>query len=258
LDVRYGLGAYLAVCPGRGQHRRCALASAQSALAVRADESRARPRRMPPPSGGPGGSRAGLRLEPRIHIVSRPGREDDVAEVERLNDGQWHAWDMLLGRREPELGGAEDVLDVVGVNFDWSNRWLHHGSYGQRPPPYDERWRLPLRHLLADVHGRYRRPLFVAETSGEGVRRTTWFRYAAEEVREALRAGLRRSKASATARCSGTSAGTTNATAPTACPRRRRTTAGGRCTRRWRGSAPAAGGVRGAGGGRRGGAAAVA
>jgi hypothetical protein len=96
---------------------------------------------------------------------------------------------MLLGRREPELGGAEDMLDVVGVNFYWNNQWLHQGSFGQPLSPYDERWR-PLRHLLADVHQRYRRPLFVAETSCEGDRRASWFRHVAEEVREALRMGL--------------------------------------------------------------------
>ncbi len=128
-------------------------------------------------------------IDPRIHIVPRPGREDDRAEVERLNDGQWHAWDMLLGRREPELGGSEDTVDVMGVNFYWNNQWEHQGSYGMPLSPYDERWR-PLRHLLADVHERYQRRLFVAETSCEGNRRAFWFSYVAEEVREALRMGL--------------------------------------------------------------------
>ncbi len=128
-------------------------------------------------------------VEPRIHIVPRPGRDDDQADVGRLNDGQWQAWDMLTGRCEPELGGSEDMLDVVGVNFYWNNQWLHQGSHGQPLSPYDERWR-PLRHLLADVHERYRRPLFVAETSCEGDRRASWFRYVAEEVHEALRMDL--------------------------------------------------------------------
>lgn len=128
-------------------------------------------------------------IEPRIHILPRPGCEDDLPEVERLNDGQWHAWDMLLGRREPELGGSEDIVDVVGVNFYWNNQWVHQGSYGVPLSPYDERWR-PLRHLLADVHERYQRRLFVAETSCEGNRRASWFNYVAEEVREALRMGL--------------------------------------------------------------------
>jgi hypothetical protein len=173
-------------------------------------------------------------IEPRIHIVPRPEREDDIAEVERLNDGQWHAWDMLLGRREPELGGAEDMLDAVGVNLYWNNQWVHQGSYGVPLSPCDERWR-PLRRLLADVHARYRRPLFVAETSCEGDRRAAWFRYVAEEVREALRTGLP-VEGGASTPCSATSAGTTTATARTACSRWKRRTAGGRCTRRWRGS----------------------
>jgi hypothetical protein len=128
-------------------------------------------------------------IDPRIHILPRPEHEDDPPEVDRLNDGQWHAWDMLLGRREPELGGSEDMVDVVGVNFYWNNQWVHQGSYGVPLSPFDERWR-PLRHLLADVHERYQRRLFVAETSCEGNRRAPWFSYVAEEVREALRMGL--------------------------------------------------------------------
>jgi hypothetical protein len=130
-----------------------------------------------------------LAVEPRIHIVPRPGRPEDQPDVDALNGGQWEAWDMLLGRREPELGGSEDVLDIVGVNFYWNNQWLHQGHYGQPLSPYDDRWR-PLRHLLGDVHARYNRPLFVAETSCEGDRRAPWFRYVAEEVREAVRMGL--------------------------------------------------------------------
>lgn len=129
-------------------------------------------------------------VEPRIHIVPRPGREEeDRHEVDMLNGGQWEAWDMLAGRLEPELGGAEDMLDVVGVNFYWNNQWWHHGTYGMPLSVFDERWR-PLRDLLADVHARYRRPLFVAETSCEDDRRAPWLRYVAEEVRGAIAAGV--------------------------------------------------------------------
>ena len=66
---------------------------------------------------------------------------------------------------------------------------MHQGSYGVPLSPDDERWR-PLRRLLANVHAPHRRPLFVAETSCEGDRRAAWFRYVAEEVRDALRTGL--------------------------------------------------------------------
>lgn len=129
-------------------------------------------------------------VEPRINIVARPGREEeDRHDVEHLNAGQWEAWDMLAGLQEPELGGGPDMLDVVGVNFYWNNQWWHHGTYGMPLSVFDERWR-PLRDLLADVHARYGRPLFVAETSCEGDRRAPWLRYVSEEVREAIAAGV--------------------------------------------------------------------
>ena len=54
-------------------------------------------------------------VEPRIHVVPRPGHKGDRAAVARLNAAQWEAWDMPLGRREPELGGSEDTFDVAGV-----------------------------------------------------------------------------------------------------------------------------------------------
>ena len=127
-----------------------------------------------------------LQVEPIINIIPRPGHDEDAADCVRLNGGQWEAWDMIAGRRDPELGGSEDLLDVIGVNFYWNNQWLHHGM---PVSPYDERW-IPLRHLLKNVHERYRRPLFIAETSCEGDRRAPWFRYVAEEVREAIRMGV--------------------------------------------------------------------
>ena len=96
---------------------------------------------------------------------------------------------MLAGRLEPELGGGPEMLDVVGVNFYWNNQWWHHGTYGMPLSVFDERWR-PLRDLLADVHARYQRPIFVAETSCEGDRRAPWLRYVAEEVRGAIAAGV--------------------------------------------------------------------
>jgi hypothetical protein len=40
------------------------------------------------------------------------------------------------------------------------------------------------------VYAHFRRPIFVAETSIEGDRRALWLRYVAEEVREAIRAGV--------------------------------------------------------------------
>jgi hypothetical protein len=79
------------------------------------------------------------------------------------------------------------MLDIVGVNYYWNNQWLHEGER-EAVLPSDPRHR-PLRELLVAVNARYRRPIFMAETSIEGEERAPWLRYIGEEVRAAMRAG---------------------------------------------------------------------
>ncbi|MBC4014030.1 beta-glucosidase [Siccirubricoccus deserti] len=129
-------------------------------------------------------------VEPLINTVGRPNVDADIEPAERRNAGMWEAWDMLLGRQAPELGGSEDMLDAIGVNFYWNNQWwLHEGRDAAPLSVFDERW-VPLRALLARVHARFQRPIFVAETSIEGDRRALWLRYVADEVIAALEAGV--------------------------------------------------------------------
>jgi hypothetical protein len=129
-------------------------------------------------------------VEPLIHTHGRPNVDADIEPSIRRNAGVWEAWDMLLGRQAPELGGAEDMLDAIGVNFYWNNQWwLHEGHDAAPMSVFDERW-IPLRDLLARVHARYGRPIFLGETSIEGDRRPLWLRYVAEEVFAALAAGV--------------------------------------------------------------------
>ncbi|MBL6454745.1 beta-glucosidase [Belnapia sp. T6] len=138
-------------------------------------------------------------IDPLIHIVPRPHADPDLAR--HFSAQQYEGWDMLTGRREPELGGSPDAIDAIGVNFYWNNQWLFPDA--ARPPdagpdwrpsrdalsPYDPRWR-PFRAMLAEVHARYGRPLFVAETSIEAAARPDWLRHVCEEVRAAMAAGV--------------------------------------------------------------------
>jgi beta-glucosidase/6-phospho-beta-glucosidase/beta-galactosidase len=39
-----------------------------------------------------------------------------------------------------------------------------------------------MREMLQEIHGRYRRPIFVAETGAEGTARPAWLYYVAREV----------------------------------------------------------------------------
>ena len=61
--------------------------------------------------------------EPVIHIVGDPGRPDDVRQAAEYRSSMFEAWDMLSGRAQPELGGKESYLDVIGVNYYDRNQW---------------------------------------------------------------------------------------------------------------------------------------
>ncbi len=138
-----------------------------------------------------------LAIEPLIHVA--PRREEDTALAEAYyNSAQFQAWDMLSGRLAPELGGGPDMLDVLGVNYYWNNQWACEGQWlsqdrwlceGEPLSPFDPRHR-PLQELLALVHARYDRPVFVAETSIEGDKRAAWLDHVGGQVGAALRAGV--------------------------------------------------------------------
>lgn len=124
--------------------------------------------------------------EPIIHIVGNPAIEGDAVEAEAYSLAQFQAWDMLCGKLVPELGGAPQYLDVIGMNFYEQNEWVHNSKTLSRDDP---RYR-PLHQLIEDVWTRYRRPMFISETGTEDGKRADWFNYVCDEVRTALKSGI--------------------------------------------------------------------
>ena len=125
-----------------------------------------------------------VHTDPIINIVADPERPEDRLAAELHRQSQFAAWDMIAGRREPELGGEERFLDVIGVNYYVHNQWIHEGHVLVPSRPQH----LPVRFMLREVYRRYRRPLFIAETGIEDYARPGWLRYMAGEARAA--AGL--------------------------------------------------------------------
>jgi len=125
-------------------------------------------------------------IDPLINIVPRHRGEAEVVRAHTAS--QWQAWDMVAGREAPELGGAEDLLDVVGVNYYWNNQWVHDA---EPLSVFDPGRYRPFRDMLAEAAARYApRPMFIAETSIEGAGRATWLRYVTEETLAAAAAGV--------------------------------------------------------------------
>lgn len=138
-------------------------------------------------------------VNPRARIVNADPICKVVAPHDRpdLHDhARWfsqhvvyEAWDMLAGRQFPELGGSRRHLDIIGVNYYWTNQW-EHTRPGRHLCPGDPRLTM-VSDLLCDVSDRYGGDLLITETAHVGPLRAPWLRYVTEEVRIALRRGVR-------------------------------------------------------------------
>lgn len=127
-----------------------------------------------------------VHCEPLIAIHHNPANDRPRSEAEGLHQGQFQAFDMLMGRSWPQLGGEPALLDIVGVNYYPRNQWLHLGpTIDVDHPTYR-----PLSDLLFETYARYGRPIFVSETGVEDERRASWLRYVAGEAGRARRRGV--------------------------------------------------------------------
>ena len=123
--------------------------------------------------------------EPLIHIAPKHHGKQEVASAEQRRLSQFEAYDWLMGREKPELGGREDFVDLVGLNFYPHNQWYLDGP----TIPMGHHEYRPLADMLAEVAKRYAKPLFISETGAEGSGRPAWLHYVCDEVRQARSRG---------------------------------------------------------------------
>jgi beta-glucosidase/6-phospho-beta-glucosidase/beta-galactosidase len=132
-----------------------------------------------------------VHVEPLIQVVPPKDRPDLADEAENeMRDDACFAWDVLSGRKNPELGGAPEILDIVGANC-YSFGQMEYREHGPHMAlePTDERIR-PLCDMLDDIWKRYHRPMIIAETSGLGVGRPAWLKDVMEESLAAVDRGI--------------------------------------------------------------------
>src|SRR5215207_8655793 len=118
-----------------------------------------------------------VHVEPLIQVVPPKDRPDLADEAENeMRDDACFAWDVLCGRQHPELGGAPEILDIVGANCY---------SFGQME------YREQGPHMALEPRAeRYHRPMIIAETSGLGVGRPAWLKDVIEESLAAVDRGI--------------------------------------------------------------------
>lgn len=130
-----------------------------------------------------------IHIDPVLHVVpprDRPGLADDALAK---REGQFESWDMISGRKFPELGGDPRYLDIVAVNYYHANQFEYEGQRLFWEEPRDDR-RLPFSRILQEVFRRYQRPLLIGETSHFGTGRAAWILDIAKEVLDVLKLGV--------------------------------------------------------------------
>lgn len=128
--------------------------------------------------------------EPSVNCVTPLSRPELEAEARIYDEAQFEAYDMISGRMSDHLGGREEYLDIIGLNYYYSNQWEHAGP---RIPwdqePRDPRW-LPFRSLILRAWRRYERPIVITETGHFGAGRARWLKEVTCEVLESRKVGV--------------------------------------------------------------------
>jgi hypothetical protein len=135
-----------------------------------------------------------VNVDPLCRVACPPARPDLIEEARDFNERLvFQGWDMLCGRLMPELGGSREHLDIVGINYYWTNQWEWRVPLvdGRIPPlADDDPRRLPLSALVRSVWERYGGEIIIAETSHIGEMRGAWLREVAAESEALLLQGV--------------------------------------------------------------------
>jgi hypothetical protein len=160
---------------GRGPELKCALTTA----AIRGTEAIF--------SACPG---AGIvTVDALCRVVAPADHPELEAAAASFNDtAVFESWDMIAGRLAPELGGREEYLGVVGINYYWTNQWEISRPEAPLLPHHPGRW--PLGRLVEGVAARYGADVLITETSHVGEARGVWLDEVTDEAQSMLARGV--------------------------------------------------------------------
>lgn len=123
-----------------------------------------------------------VHTDPVIHVEPHCGAGPAAcAAAASETESQFEAWDMLCGRKAPELGGAARYLDLPGINYYHNNQW-EQASGARLHWHLKEPRRRPFGALATALWRRYGRPLCITETGHVGEGRGAWLDDFAAEV----------------------------------------------------------------------------
>ncbi|HYX45765.1 MAG TPA: hypothetical protein VE820_02920 [Sphingomicrobium sp.] len=123
--------------------------------------------------------------EPLIHVAPHDQRRQTIRAAEKNRSGMFEAYDWIMGRGEPDLGGDPSLIDVIGLNYYPHNQWYWDGP----TIPMGHHEYRPLGDMLLEIADRYGKPIFLSETGAEGTAKPSWLHYVCNEVRDAISRG---------------------------------------------------------------------
>ncbi len=130
-----------------------------------------------------------VNVDPICRVVPPKDRPDYAEGAHWFNENVvFESWDMIAGRIMPELGGSPEHLDIVGLNYYWTNQWEHANPGSTLAENDPRKW--PLRDLVRWVWHRYRHPMILSETAHSGRNRAKWIRQMTNEVEAVLDEGI--------------------------------------------------------------------
>lgn len=127
-----------------------------------------------------------VNVDPLCCVTAATENSEWQGEIDHFNSQVvFQSWDMLSGKLFPELGGSPTHLDIVGVNYYWTNQWEWSlpGNTLDRSDPR----RCSLHSLIRSLWKRYHAEILISETSELDHRRAAWVQELAVEAKEILR-----------------------------------------------------------------------
>lgn len=109
-------------------------------------------------------------------------------DLQKINEYQFEAADIITGKLCPELGGNITLFDILGVNYYWNCQWVEGGETLIWPDLSETR--IPLRLLLQEAYLRYNKPMFVSETGHFGEGRVEWLEEISQECLAVVKSGI--------------------------------------------------------------------
>jgi beta-glucosidase/6-phospho-beta-glucosidase/beta-galactosidase len=125
-----------------------------------------------------------IMVEPLVKIHASELQND----VHEANENQFQAMDIIAGRICPELGGSENLLEILGFNYYWNCQWKVNGEPLDWPDI--QQTRMPFSELLQVAYDRYKKPLFISETGHFGTGRGKWLEEIVDECILAKKNGV--------------------------------------------------------------------